>query len=671
MLTDGVSVLIIVFFLCLVLGTWGASLVVRVIASRAQRAQLRIGRLLRLAPIETNEADTSKIVRINLDAYAGASADAGANAKEHSHQEQARSGAVGMLRRLPVKTSNLSKIQVIFGLTVGPLFVLIGTAGMLFTVSVGIFELEPSQVSWRLLPSAAFVLIGFAAIIVGARWDKSKGRRRCRACWYDYVGLADVTACPECGNVPANVKDLFRTRRSKAVMRSSIAIFFIAFLAYAIPKVFNVRWQSLIPSTVLIATYEHLPISVVLGTGRFGARDDGSLWWRMQNGKLTHWQRVWLQTRAQHNMATTNDIDVCIKSIYFCALDAPTSSKELDAAIANAFILVTDAIVANDPRAGSVAPLFLWSVSNIHNPDFTQAAIVSRMDVINAQLAKSTLLQDLWIYGRLIVRFGAPTKESIDALFALIELPDPADTMAATANLASRTNDSAATLLGIFAGRDPVIMQCVNERFATSNGAVKLRYKIAQITPQLVPLDQNGITVNAFTPASQLSNIDLVVLRTLFNDADDLTAKAALSSIRYLQRYVTTGDTISLAKPELIELAIKRPGVAREAISTLYWSGQIDLTCAPAILTLLQSNNAADNSVGLDALEQLQVYRMDSTEFARALEKIARDYDEKLAEATAKDPAAVPKDTITSTQRNYITTKLLQMQQYGRIEKKP
>lgn len=662
MLTEGVSVIIIVFFLCLALGTWGASLVVRVIASRAQWFRLRIGRLLRLAPIETNEADTTKIMRTNLDTNAGASAKAGAYSKEHSHQEQARSVAFAMLRRLPVKTSNLSKIQVIFGLTVGPIFALIGTAGMLFTVTVGIFELEPSQVSWRLLPSAAFVLIGFAAIIVGARWDKSKGRRRCRACWYDYVGLADDSACPECGNVPANVKDLFRTRRSKALMHSSIAIFFIAFLAYAIPKVYNGRWQSLIPSTVLIATYEHLPISVLLGTGRFGARDDGSLWWRIQNDKLTHWQQVWLQTRARHNMATTNDIDVCMKSIYFCALDAPTSSKELDAAIANVFILFTDAIVANDPRAGSFMPLLLWSVSNIQNPVLTQAAIVSRMDVINAQLAKSTLELDLWIYGRLIVRFGVPTKESIDALFALIELPDPADTMAATANLASRTNDSAATLLGIFAGRDPVIMQRVNERFATSNGAVKLRYKIAQITPQLMPLDQNGITVNAFTPASQLSNTNLVVLRTLFNDADDLTAKAALRLIRYLKRYVTTGDTISLAKPELIELAIKRPGVAREAISTLYCSGQIDLTCAPAILTLLQSNTAANHAVGLDALEQLQVYSMDCTEFARAIEKIARDYDKKLAEATAKDPAAVPKDTITSTQRNYITTKLLQMQ---------
>ncbi|MEO1583486.1 MAG: hypothetical protein AAFR96_02805 [Planctomycetota bacterium] len=45
-------------------------------------------------------------------------------------------------------------------------------------------------------------------------WDRPRGRKRCRRCWYDMSGASDAPVeCPECGRAHAKPGHLTRTRR--------------------------------------------------------------------------------------------------------------------------------------------------------------------------------------------------------------------------------------------------------------------------------------------------------------------------------------------------------------------------------------------------------------------------------------------------------------------------
>ncbi|MBX2853231.1 MAG: hypothetical protein KTR15_15965 [Phycisphaeraceae bacterium] len=63
---------------------------------------------------------------------------------------------------------------------------------------------------------AACGILFLALIIALKAWfhDRSKGRARCRRCWYP-LPKDELRACPECGTEPRTKNDLYRTRRSK------------------------------------------------------------------------------------------------------------------------------------------------------------------------------------------------------------------------------------------------------------------------------------------------------------------------------------------------------------------------------------------------------------------------------------------------------------------------
>ncbi len=60
----------------------------------------------------------------------------------------------------------------------------------------------------------AVAVVAFVGVVWALFWDRPRGRKRCRRCWYDLSGAADLPAdCPECGRAHAKPKHLTRTRR--------------------------------------------------------------------------------------------------------------------------------------------------------------------------------------------------------------------------------------------------------------------------------------------------------------------------------------------------------------------------------------------------------------------------------------------------------------------------
>lgn len=167
--------------LALLLGTWGASLVVRALASRASRFSPRWRRRVP--------------------------------------------------RPLHIKPPDLSRLQFWFGMLAGPPFCAAGTALALYVAGVMLTlrdDVNPLYVSGAIV----LLMLGLGTLVVGYRWDPADGRRRCPKCWYEYTGLDDSAACPECGHVPRNARALARTRRSPTLLRFGAAIVLSAWLAY-------------------------------------------------------------------------------------------------------------------------------------------------------------------------------------------------------------------------------------------------------------------------------------------------------------------------------------------------------------------------------------------------------------------------------------------------------
>jgi hypothetical protein len=55
------------------------------------------------------------------------------------------------------------------------------------------------------------VALGVGAMAWALCWDRARGRKRCRSCWYDMQGVGLM--CPECGRAAKSERELTRTRR--------------------------------------------------------------------------------------------------------------------------------------------------------------------------------------------------------------------------------------------------------------------------------------------------------------------------------------------------------------------------------------------------------------------------------------------------------------------------
>ncbi len=109
----------------------------------------------------------------------------------------------------------------------------------------------------------AVALVSFVGVVWAIFWDRARGRKRCRRCWYDLSGVGDLPAsCPECGRSHAKAKDLTRTRRrwGRAALLS-LAMVVGGYGLWVVPRVQERGAWGLIPTTALIAAgpwLEHL-----------------------------------------------------------------------------------------------------------------------------------------------------------------------------------------------------------------------------------------------------------------------------------------------------------------------------------------------------------------------------------------------------------------------------
>lgn len=90
----------------------------------------------------------------------------------------------------------------------------------------------PPWLTWSII--AILGILGGAIAYRALFADRSRGRRRCKKCWYDMSGVAGSLRCPECGRQFKCESDLHRTRRRKipAIVGLIIALALPTFMLY-------------------------------------------------------------------------------------------------------------------------------------------------------------------------------------------------------------------------------------------------------------------------------------------------------------------------------------------------------------------------------------------------------------------------------------------------------
>lgn len=215
-----------------------------------------------------------------------------------------------------------SRRRLIGATVLGALTVLLG--GVLVALVGPTINPGTSFAGYRMATALGLLGVGVASVIVGWRWDRAKGRRRCPKCWYSYEGLAATAACPECGRVGKSERDLLRTRRKPAMYLMFPAMMAAAWYAFIAPGALS--WRSYIPTTVMIGGYDWMPESVLVSP-RFTSVD--SLEERIVASQLTATQRDWVRSRAVHAaMTRERPEEVAAACRLLLALAIPGASTE-------------------------------------------------------------------------------------------------------------------------------------------------------------------------------------------------------------------------------------------------------------------------------------------------------------------------------------------------------
>ncbi|MEL6499272.1 MAG: hypothetical protein AAFZ67_01115 [Planctomycetota bacterium] len=123
----------------------------------------------------------------------------------------------------------------------------------------------------------AVALLAFVGVAWALFWDRSRGRKRCRRCWYDMAGVptepGDLpAACPECGRGHAKPRHLTRTRRRWGrVVVLGLVMVVGGYGLWVVPRVQDEGVTGVVPTTVLFAGAPWFQVAIE--PGRFGAPD--------------------------------------------------------------------------------------------------------------------------------------------------------------------------------------------------------------------------------------------------------------------------------------------------------------------------------------------------------------------------------------------------------------
>lgn len=163
--------------------------------------------------------------------------------------------------------------------------------------------------------SATGIGVAFFGMFLGVwayRGDRSKGRPRCPKCWYDMRGLS-VPRCPECGWEISHERHLYRPRRRKRLVVVAAVIVLAGMNLRLIPRVQRGGYVGAVPTTVLIALFEHLPDQFVVDWGG-RAKVDMSLSGRLYREQMWRWQDRWLQNRVRRVVMSDPGVDALVRA---------------------------------------------------------------------------------------------------------------------------------------------------------------------------------------------------------------------------------------------------------------------------------------------------------------------------------------------------------------------
>ena len=163
--------------------------------------------------------------------------------------------------------------------------------------------------------SAVFWGVGCFGIVLagwGLRGDRSRGRRRCPKCWYDmsstlHEGPHASLRCPECGHEPSGARALYRARRYRRVVWLGVAMFVVGLCAQTAPRAMRVGPLGLVPTTVLIAGMDWLPVSWYQVSPRGVSR--GTLGDRISEIEVWRWQEAWAARLARGDAASPRSLE--------------------------------------------------------------------------------------------------------------------------------------------------------------------------------------------------------------------------------------------------------------------------------------------------------------------------------------------------------------------------
>ena len=98
---------------------------------------------------------------------------------------------------------------------------------------------SPLLVSLLLLPVAPVAMV----LVYWGRWgDRSKGRPRCPACWYDMRGTVPRLECPECGHDARHTRRLYQDRRRPRLVVLGVVLALLT----TVPAVVLTLWPAVV-----------------------------------------------------------------------------------------------------------------------------------------------------------------------------------------------------------------------------------------------------------------------------------------------------------------------------------------------------------------------------------------------------------------------------------------
>ncbi|MGD9690156.1 MAG: hypothetical protein AB7K52_10930 [Phycisphaerales bacterium] len=154
-------------------------------------------------------------------------------------------------------------------------------------------------------PESVLVWMGWVGAIAGgavAAWalagDRSSGRRRCPACFYDFASATVPGVCSECGRRVESERQLRRTRRRWREARLGLAAVLVAWVAGSWLPVRRDGWAAALPDWVLLPA---------LGVFERQAADLASDPDRASAGVWTRWERLLLASHAERLLRGLDD----------------------------------------------------------------------------------------------------------------------------------------------------------------------------------------------------------------------------------------------------------------------------------------------------------------------------------------------------------------------------